>query len=159
MKRCAAASAAANCADPVVESHNKPIRRRPGAAWSSNSSHLPARSGKLKQSPVTLPPGRARLWARPLSPGSRYPPYLVSTSTACPYISLGAQDARSASRALAGPQRAVNVNANIRQPRSGLVPSNVLPLWRKVVWCTDLETRCHCGICRIDRSIGTTAAG
>ena len=41
-----------------------------GSACLSSSSRFGASSGKVKVRPVTLPPGRARLWAQPSRTGS-----------------------------------------------------------------------------------------
>src|SRR6516162_2818975 len=45
-------------------------RRRPGTTSRNGASRLPARSAAWKASPVTLPPGRARLATKPMPTGS-----------------------------------------------------------------------------------------
>ena len=65
-----------NCTDPVSGSHSTAARESFGLLSTSISIHLAVKSGKSRNTPVMLPPGRARVAATPLAIGS------VSKSTA-----------------------------------------------------------------------------
>ena len=66
----AAAWTAASCNEPVVGSHRTPIPERLGTASLSSCKHFAAKSGKSRNTPVTLLRGRARLSIHPLATGS-----------------------------------------------------------------------------------------
>src|SRR5437879_675631 len=67
---CAAAWTALSCREPVLGSHRTPTPESVGADSMSNCRHFALKSGKSRNTPVTLPPGRARLATKPLATGS-----------------------------------------------------------------------------------------
>ena len=56
--------------DPVVGSHRTPMPPNAGADLMRICKHFAPKSGKSRNTPVTLPPGRARLPTHPLAIGS-----------------------------------------------------------------------------------------
>ena len=59
-----------NCRVPVSGSHSAAARESFGLHSTSISIHFAVKSGKSRNTPVTLPPGRARVAATPLATGS-----------------------------------------------------------------------------------------
>jgi hypothetical protein len=67
---CAAICVARNWASPMAESHNAPGFESVGTTSLRSSICLPPSSGRSRNSPVKLPPGRAKLLTHPLATGS-----------------------------------------------------------------------------------------
>src|SRR5258708_149736 len=59
-----------SCKEPVVGSHRTPTPESVGTHSMSSCKHFALKSGKSRNTPVTLPPGRARLLTKPLATGS-----------------------------------------------------------------------------------------
>src|SRR5262249_8506110 len=66
----AASWTAFNCNEPVVGSQRTPTSESVGTDSISSCRHFALKSGKSRNTPVTLPPGRARLLTKPLATGS-----------------------------------------------------------------------------------------
>src|SRR5215471_14140367 len=62
---CAAVSTALSCRAPVVGSHSTPTPESVGTVSMRSCRHFALKSGKSMNTPVTLPPGRARLLTKP----------------------------------------------------------------------------------------------
>ena len=58
------------CTGPVTGSHSTAIRESLGLFSTSSSIHFAVKSGKSRNTPVMLPPGRPKLVATPLATGS-----------------------------------------------------------------------------------------